>query len=109
MAQAERRGIEWALTIEYLADLFEKQNGRCALTGWPLVFFRGATHGRGDASVDRIDSAKGYVPGNVWIVHKDVNFAKQSLSAGEFIEMCRAVARTAQPGWLAFGDEVGKF
>jgi hypothetical protein len=91
VAQAERRGIEWSLTIEFVADLFEKQGGKCALTGWPLEFFRGAHHGRGNASIDRIDSASGYVPGNVWIVHKNVNFAKQSLSVDDFVAMCRAV------------------
>jgi hypothetical protein len=92
VAQAERRGIEWKLTIEFVAKMYDDQGGKCAMTGDPLYFFRGEKHGRGNASIDRIDSAHGYVPGNVHLVTKQVNFAKQSLPMAEFIEMCRRVA-----------------
>ena len=92
VAQAERRGIEWKLTIEFVAELFEKQGGKCAMTGDDIHFFRGDKHGRGNASIDRIDSDGGYVPGNIHLVTKQVNFAKQSLSMDDFVDMCRRVA-----------------
>ena len=44
------------------------------------------------ASLDRIDSSKGYVEGNVQWVHKMINMSKQQYSQEEFIDMCKAVA-----------------
>lgn len=43
------------------------------------------------ASLDRIDSKRGYTEGNVQWVHKSVNLAKNSLSEVEFIMLCHAV------------------
>ena len=91
VTQAERRGIEISITIEDIDRLYEKQNGKCALTGDDIHFFRGIRYGRGNASVDRIDSAKGYVLSNVHLVTGDINFAKQSMSLSDFIAMCARV------------------
>jgi len=44
------------------------------------------------ASLDRIDSSKGYIEGNVQWVHKMVNMSKQQYTQEEFINMCIAVA-----------------
>lgn len=43
-------------------------------------------------SIDRIDSSEGYLKGNVQLLHKDVNMAKQQYSQDYFVEMCKAVA-----------------
>jgi hypothetical protein len=45
------------------------------------------------ASVDRIDSSKGYIKGNVQWVHKTINKMKWGYSQGEFIEFCEAVVK----------------
>ncbi len=72
---------------------FEKQQGRCALTGWPLTIDHSSHGGPSTktASLDRIDSRLGYEPGNIQWVHKDVNQMKWHLSNDRFIEVCRAV------------------
>lgn len=84
----EKRGLPCSVSAPYLRELFTKQGGCCAYTGVKLSF-------RGDktASLDRIDSAKGYEPGNVQWVHKAINVAKHVLSHEEFIAMCIAVAK----------------
>lgn len=41
----------------------------------------------GTASLDRIDSTKGYVEENVQWVHKDVNFMKSNLTEQRFKEL----------------------
>lgn len=43
------------------------------------------------ASLDRIDSAKGYVEGNVQWVHKRINLMKGTLSEKDFIAFCQMV------------------
>jgi hypothetical protein len=95
---AKSREIEFRLTLEYVWDLFCKQNSRCALTGLELTFskqFRKPGQ-LGTASLDRIDSSQGYIPDNVQWVHKDVNFMKQSLSQERFIELCSLVTTKVQ-------------
>lgn len=87
------RLIEWTLTYDYLDKVWEGQSGTCAYTGWPLVF--GTCSTEQTASLDRIDSSKGYVPGNVQFVHKDINLMKWSLSEQRFLSLCQAVVNYA--------------
>lgn len=89
---AERRGIPFDITLEYAWSLFEAQNGRCALSNIEIEIGRIHFCHETNASLDRIDSSKGYIIGNVQWVHKDVNFMKKTYDQGYFIEMCRAIA-----------------
>lgn len=95
---AAKKGLEFAITIEYAWQLFLSQNRRCSLTGITLVFHSQRERSRGlqqTASLDRIDSTKGYVPGNVQWVHKDVNMMKKEYAQDRFVEICKLVARNA--------------
>jgi hypothetical protein len=94
--RAKERGLEFAITKEYALALLDRQDFKCALTGLPLeVALSARKHMRGgtSASLDRIDSSKGYVVGNVQWLHKDVNRMKWILSESRFIEICRSVVR----------------
>jgi hypothetical protein len=44
-------------------------------------------------SVDRIDSLRGYVEGNVQWVHKKINIMKNVYSQEEFIILCKQVVK----------------
>lgn len=78
--------------------MFEEQAGCCALSGYPLEFAQWAPRGQRKkaettASLDRINSDVGYVPGNVQWVHKTLNVAKHTSTTDEFVAMCRAVVQ----------------
>jgi hypothetical protein len=88
-SEARKRGLKFNFTIEKAWDLFLSQQKRCALTGEEIRF--GSSLER-TASLDRIDSSKGYEEGNVQWVTKEVNFAKQSLSQKDFVELCKRVS-----------------
>lgn len=88
---AEKRDIEFATTIEYVSQLYEQQNGQCAITGLEIPFGRTASN-RSDASLDRIDSNKEYIEGNLQWVHKDIQKMKMDLSQDRFIELCKLVS-----------------
>lgn len=90
-ARRSRRDRDFTITIEYIWDLFLDQNRTCALTGLILQFGKNQT-----ASLDRINSEEGYVPGNVQWVHKDVNKMKNVFAQGHFIYMCRLVAENCE-------------
>ena len=88
--------MKFSLTTKYLWKLFEKQHNRCSLSGVSIslpISAYDATHGNVTASLDRIDSNKGYVGGNVQWVHKDVNMMKQHFSQPRFIELCKLVSK----------------
>jgi len=88
------RGYQWDLEAEDIINLYEEQGGCCALTGWPIGWpKKGLT---ATVSIDRIDSSEGYLKGNVQLLHKDVNMAKQQYSQDYFVEMCKAIADKAK-------------
>jgi len=88
---AIRRGLSINITLEYLWDLYVRQDRACAISGEPIIF---STWYKGDqtASLDRIDNDKGYEIGNVQWVHKEINKMKGKLKQNEFIDWCRKVA-----------------
>lgn len=95
---ARKRGLEFNLTMDYLDDLFRTQERKCPYTGWTLTFATTCRSYDGTASLDRIDSSKGYVKGNVQWVHKHVNLMKLALSHEDFITICRTIAANCDTG-----------
>lgn len=92
---AKQRNKEFNITIEYCWELFQQQNGKCKLTGLDLYFAKNQkelSEGKNTASLDRIDSKKGYIVGNVQWVHVDVNYMKQEYSQEYFIQMCKLIS-----------------
>lgn len=89
---AKRRQIEFNLTKEYLWTLFLQQNRKCAISGLPLTFQSSNrnTHDK-IASLDRIDSNKPYIEGNVQWVHKDINIMKNRFTTEYFINLCQSI------------------
>lgn len=92
---ARIRGLELDLgsdaeACEFLYKLlYEEQKCICALSGLPIAIastVKGDQQGDTTASVDRMDSSKGYIKSNVQWVHKWIN-------QDEFITFCEAVVR----------------
>lgn len=92
--RSKKRGYEFDIDIDYIEELLIQQKFRCALSGISIqVEFVGKSCKDGIiASLDRIDSTKGYIRGNVQWVHKDINWMKQEFAQERFIELCKAVA-----------------
>jgi hypothetical protein len=86
---AKIRGVTVRISIKTAWKLFINQERKCALTGQVLYFYKG--RGKTTASLDRIDSRKGYFEDNVQWVHKDINKMKQDFTEQRFIELCKAV------------------
>jgi len=84
---AHKRNIEYNITDEYLDEIFIGQNGKCALTNVKL----NTTLKNLTLSLDRVDSKKGYIEGNVQWVHKDINMMKRSYTQEYFINLCQLV------------------
>lgn len=88
---ARHRNLEFDISIEYIWELFLKQNRQCALSGLVLTLPQKCKDVDKTASLDRIDSTKGYVKGNVQWIHKDINLMKWNLVQTEFINYCKLI------------------
>lgn len=90
---AHKRNLDFNLTIEYAWNLFLKQDRKCKLSDLNLSFIRNDKYPASQtASLDRIDSSKGYIVGNVQWIHKDINFMKQDYDQKYFISICKMIA-----------------
>ena len=89
---AKKRGLEFSVTIQQAWDKFESQKSLCAISGVEIGF-RPQT-----ASLDRIDSQKGYVASNIQWTHQIANCMKWDLSQKELVHWCKLiVAHGPQP------------
>jgi hypothetical protein len=85
MSQTANRNLEFSLTVEDLESCFIKQDHMCPYTGMYIQYQDGS------ASLDRIDSSRGYVVDNIQWVYKPINFMKGSFTHDRFIELCSLV------------------
>lgn len=94
IADSKRRKIFFNITIQQAWNIFLKQKGKCALSGVDIGFSnsgRSMARAKITASLDRIDSSKGYEIDNVQWVHKVINRIKHNLSDEEFFYWCNKV------------------
>jgi hypothetical protein len=75
----------------YIAELLRGQNGRCKLSGLPLQWDDMHTDAEMLCSLDRIDSAKGYVRDNLQIVCRFINRWKNSSNNNDFRRLLNLV------------------
>ncbi len=99
---AARRGLVYDITHEDLYTLYINQHRKCAISGielnMPLAnLYRYEKEKKFNntknftASLDRIDSTKGYTPDNIQWVHKNVNRMKMDLSEEEFFRIIKQI------------------
>jgi len=93
-SNCKSRGLDYDITRPYLQDLYDKQNGKCEITGRDLVMARIDTeHAEriNTCSVDRIDNSKGYIKGNVRLITLQANSAKWTGTDEELLAFCKDV------------------
>lgn len=84
-----RRKLQFTISEKEMWQLLKDQHYKCALSGLDIYF----NHSRDKtASLDRIDSNKGYHLNNVQWVHKEINRMKMDLLQKQFIQLCELVS-----------------
>lgn len=96
--KGNNRDLGMKMDEPFLDNLWASQKGRCAYTNRPMyrptvpvTGGRNFTFPKGinmayAASIDRIDSSQGYIPGNVHFVCRFINLGKQDLSDAQVRE-----------------------
>jgi hypothetical protein len=87
------RNLEFSITIEQIWDLFLKQERKCYLSGRKLYFKSKRSKNVCTASLDRIDSSKGYTMDNVQWIDSKINIMKHTGTNEEFINLCNLVSK----------------
>ena len=85
-------GLDWKIEVDNLIEAWDKQEGKCALTGLYMTYHKDGT-GKKDlnVSVDRIDPEIGYLPYNTQLVCNRVNTLKHVLSEDELYWWCKNI------------------
>jgi hypothetical protein len=87
---SNRKHATCRIGLVHLKMLWEHQQGRCAYTGVQLE--HDSTNPNYCASLDRIDSNRGYEIDNIQFVSKTINYAKNMSPAKvilEFLDICK--------------------
>jgi len=89
---AKRKSIEFDLELQFLKELWNKQNGKCQYSKVPMLLF--PTKDKRDfkptsASLDRRNSSEGYTKDNVCFVCLSINYAKNGFGEIEFLEFLK--------------------
>lgn len=88
------------ISLEDLKQVWNNQNGLCAYTKIPLILVT-HTNPRKDvpkwhlASVDRIDSSKGYEKDNIQFVSRTINYAKNDMLHEDMIKFLQYIKTDA--------------
>lgn len=96
LRNSRNRYKNFNLTLEYLKELWEQQKGICPYTGLKLqlaTYTKNHNNPIYTASLDRIDSSKGYEIGNVQFISTAINYMKHTMSHEDTINLCKIIAQ----------------
>jgi hypothetical protein len=75
-ARSIQKGLQFDLTIEFLLEMYNKQDGKCFYTDEALLLSDKSSYSKHVISVDKIIPENGYVRGNVVLCTKRANTIK---------------------------------
>ena len=77
--------------LDYLLDLWDKQNGICALSGIKMTYELKKGRTPTNVSIDKIDRTKGYIIGNIQLVCMACNQIKSDMSEELMYYFCKKI------------------
>lgn len=84
-ARSKRQNMVYEIKVQDLIDIWQKQQGRCAISGVFLTHHKDGSGSKDfNASIDRISNHQGYVRLNVQLVALRVNYIKHTLEEDMF-------------------------
>lgn len=104
ISSAKKRGLEVEITKDDVLALWENQKGLCSVTGLPMEKVKALKTTRARyknlyrASVDRIDSEKGYTKNNIRLVCAHVNIMKMDLTDEQLKFWCESILKGMKHG-----------
>lgn len=95
-SRAKKKQFKFNLEIQDLYDCYDKQNGKCALSGESMTFIykrgkREYIRHPTNISLDRIHPKGGYTKDNIQLTTNICNHSKMDLTEEIFINMCQKI------------------
>jgi len=90
-SREKEEGMLFEITPEQLNDLWDKQNGRCALSGVFMTWHKGGEKRNTNVSIDRIDPNIEYMITNIQLVCWRVNLIKHTMTEDELYWWCKNI------------------
>lgn len=93
----KKKNIYNDISFENIKEMYNKQNGLCALTGLPMTFMSYSNEKNNDISeffnisIDRINSLDNFTINNVQLIGSMIKRMKGGMSNEKFIEYCKMV------------------
>jgi len=91
---ATQRNLEFEISARDLSALWDKQQGRCAITNREMNQLKAGKTDFFTASVDRIEPHIGYTLNNIRFILHGLNTIKQDKTNDEFMERNEELIRT---------------
>lgn len=94
MCSIRNRDHEYDISVDDLKNQWNKQNGICPYTGIKMLLPKSTAETIKSliaASVDRIDSSKGYTRENIEFVCRFINLAKNSFSKKDVLDFIKQI------------------
>lgn len=86
--RAKKTSLECSITLTFLINQWNKQNGKCFYSGKDMTVCSGDL----SISLDRINSNVGYTKSNTILCCWRVNIMKNDLNDKQFLEWCKHIA-----------------
>lgn len=91
--RAKNHKKEITVSLEYLKQVWDRQNHKCIYSGVDLILpkWKIKSNPIYTASLDRIDSSKGYIEGNVQFISIAMNNMKNDMSHEQTLELIQII------------------
>lgn len=90
-SRAKYSKLDFNLTEDYIKYLWDTQKGLCAISGIPMTSNYGTGVIEINACIDRNDSSRGYVIGNVQLTCWAINRMKGPMNLEQLLYFCKNV------------------
>jgi hypothetical protein len=93
------------LKIEDLKQVWKQSGGVCPYTNIKLTLPLGSANPNPEisykmASIDRIDSSKGYIKGNIQYISRNINLAKGTLTHQQMLDFMNLIKKDGREGLI---------
>jgi hypothetical protein len=85
------------ITFDEVLEIWLRQKGKCALSGQRMETNKIIGKNLSGASLDRIDSNLGYIPGNIQWTCWQANRLKTNFRQSDFVRLCADIATKNKP------------